>query len=117
MNLLLCYKKCSTCKKAINFLDSKNINYNLRDIKENNPTKEELDNFIKLSKKDINNFFNTSGLVYRSLNLKDKLKNMNYNEKLELLASDGMLVKRPIFIFNSEVLIGFKEKEWNDKIK
>ena len=117
MNLLLCYLKCSTCKKAINFLDSKNINYDLRNIKENNPTTEELDNFIKLSKKDIDKFFNTSGLVYRSLNLKDKINNMNYDEKLELLASDGMLVKRPIFIFNNEVLIGFKEKEWNDKIK
>lgn len=117
MNLLLCYSKCSTCKKAINFLDSKNINYNLRDVKEINPTKEELDNFVKLSKKNINKFFNTSGLVYRSLNLKDKINNMNYDEKLELLASDGMLVKRPIFLFNNEVLIGFKEKEWNDKIK
>ena len=116
MNLLLCYTKCSTCKKAISFLDSKDINYNLRDIKEINPTKEELDNFVKLSKKDINKFFNTSGLVYRSLNLKDKINNMNYDEKLELLASDGMLVKRPIFVFNNEVLVGFEEKEWNDKI-
>lgn len=117
MNTFICYPKCSTCKKALKFLKENNINYELRDIKLNNPNKEELDKLIKLSGKDIKTFFNTSGLLYRSLELKDKIPNMSYEEKLELLASDGMLVKRPIFVTNDDALVGFKEKEWNKLIK
>lgn len=117
MNTFICYPKCSTCKKALKFLEENNINYELRDIKLNNPNKEELDKLIKLSGKDIKSFFNTSGLLYRSLGLKDKIPNMSYEEKLELLASDGMLVKRPIFVTNNMVLVGFKEKEWIKLIK
>ena len=117
MNLIFCYSKCSTCKRAIDFLNRKKVTYELRDIKENNPSKEELEKLVKLSNVDINKFFNTSGLVYRNLNLKDKIKSMTYEEKLNILSSDGMLIKRPIFIFNNEVLLGFNEKYWNDKIK
>lgn len=117
MNTFICYPKCSTCKKALKFLEENNISYELRDIKLNNPNKEELDKLIKLSGKDIKSFFNTSGLLYRSLELKDKIPNMNYEEKLELLSSDGMLVKRPIFVTNNIVLVGFKENEWNKLIK
>ena len=117
MNTFICYPKCSTCKKALKFLEENNISYELRDIKLNNPNKEELDKLIKLSGKDIKSFFNTSGLLYRSLELKDKIPNMSYEEKLELLESDGMLVKRPIFVTNNIVLVGFKENEWNKLIK
>ena len=117
MNTFICYPKCSTCKKALKFLEENNISYELRDIKLNNPNKEELDKLIKLSGKDIKSFFNTSGLLYRSLELKDKIPNMNYEEKLELLSSDGMLVKRPVFVTNNIVLVGFKENEWNKLIK
>lgn len=117
MNTFICYPKCSTCKKALKFLEENNISYELRDIKLNNPNKEELDKLIKLSGKDIKNFFNTSGLLYRNLGLKDKIPNMSYEGKLELLASDGMLVKRPIFVTNDDALVGFKEKEWIKLIK
>lgn len=117
MNLIFCYSKCSTCKRTIDFLNRKKVDYELRDIKENNPSKEELEKLVKLSNVDINKFFNTSGLVYRNLNLKDKIKSMTYEEKLNILSSDGMLIKRPIFVFNNEVLLGFNEKYWNDKIK
>lgn len=117
MNIFICYPKCSTCKKAETFLKNNNISYALRNIKENNPTREELDNFIKLSKKDIKKFFNTSGLVYRSLNLKERLSTMSYEEKLDILASDGMLVKRPLLVTNDKVFVGFNEKEWEEIIK
>ena len=112
--LLIEYPKCSTCKKAIKFLDSKRVTYDDRNIVTDNPTKEELTEWIKLSNKDINKFFNTSGMKYRELNLKDKLKDMTDEEKIELLASDGMLVKRPLLIMKDNVLIGFKEEEWNN---
>ncbi len=117
MNTFIYYPKCSTCKKAETFLKNNNISYQLRNIKENNPTKKELDNLVKLSKKDVNKFFNTSGVVYRSLNLKDRLNKMSYEEKLEVLSTNGMLVKRPILVTNDMVLIGFKEKEWKEIIK
>ena len=117
MNTFICYPKCSTCKKAEKFLQDKNISYELRDIKLNNPTKEELDCFVKLSGKDVKAFFNTSGLVYKELGLKDKLTNMSYDEKLEVLSTNGMLVKRPLFVTEDKVYVGFKEKEWNDLIK
>ena len=112
--LFIEYPKCSTCKKAKKYLDDSNISYEDRNIKDNNPTKDELKKYIELSNKDINNFFNTSGLKYRELYLKDKLKSMTFDEKLDLLSTDGMLVKRPIIVNEKNVLIGFKEKEWQE---
>ena len=117
MHMFFCYPKCSTCKKAENFLIENHIVYDFRDIKLQKPTKEELDLFIKMSGKDIKSFFNTSGLMYRDLKLKDKLSSMSYEEKLDILSSDGMLVKRPIFVIDEQVFIGFKEKEWSNLIK
>lgn len=110
--LLICYPKCSTCKKAETFLRDKGIKYEYRDIKENNPTKDELREWIKTSQLPIKRFFNTSGQVYRSLNIKDKLPSLTEEEQLELLATDGMLVKRPLLIDKESVLVGFKEGEW-----
>ena len=111
--LLIEYPKCSTCKKAEKYLCSKKINYDSRNIVENKLNVKELDKLVNKSKKDINKLFNTSGLKYRELKLKDKLQNMTYEEKLEILSSDGMLVKRPILETEDKVLIGFKEKEWD----
>ena len=108
------YPKCSTCKKPKKYLDDKNIKYEDRNIVYDNPTKEELNDWIKNSNKDINKFFNTSGIKYRELNLKDKLKTMSDEEKIQILASDGMLVKRPILIKDKSVLIGFRENEWEE---
>ena len=110
--LFVNYPKCTTCKKAKAFLDSIGVPYEDRNIKEQNPTKEELLNWIHSSGLDIKRFFNTSGLIYRSLGLKDKLSSMSDEEKIQLLASDGMLVKRPILIDENKVLVGFNEKEW-----
>lgn len=114
MCTLIGYKKCSTCIKAEKFLKEKNINYVYRDIKDNKLSYDELKKYIKLSGKDIKSFFNTSGLVYKSLNLKEKLKNMEFDEKIKLLASDGMLVKRPILVLDNKILVGFKIKEWDE---
>ena len=113
----ICYSKCSTCKKAKDYLDKNNIQYDERDIKTNNPTRAELDIWVYKYDIPINKFFNTSGLLYRSMNLKERLSTMDDNEKLELLSSDGMLVKRPILINKDKILIGFKEKEWNEYFK
>lgn len=115
--LFIEYPKCSTCKKAKKFLDDNKIIYNDRNIVTNNPNKEELKNFINLSGKDIHKFFNTSGIKYRELNLKDTLKELDFDEQLDILASDGMLVKRPLLILDNNVLIGFKESEWIKYIK
>ena len=112
--LLIEYPKCSTCQKAKKYLDSNNINYNVRNIVEEKLNKKELDELIKKSQKDVNKFFNTSGLKYRELKLSTKLPSMTYEEKLEVLSSDGMLVKRPLLELENTVLIGFKEKEWNN---
>ena len=112
--LFIEYPKCSTCIKAKKYLDSKNLKYEDRNITVNNPTKDELVEWIKMSGKDINKFFNTSGLKYRELGLKDKLKDMNNEEKIELLSSDGMLVKRPILVIDRKVLVGFKIDEWEN---
>lgn len=112
----ICYSKCSTCKKANAYLDSLGIKYTLRDIKTENPSFEELKSWLEISKLPIKRFFNTSGLVYRSLNLKDKLPTMSEEESLQLLATDGMLVKRPLLIGKNFVLVGFKEKEWSEKL-
>lgn len=108
------YSKCSTCKKAKKFLDDNNINYKDRSIKEENPTYDELKNWIEKYNIDIKKLFNTSGLIYRNLNLKNKLKDMTDDEKLKLLSSDGMLVKRPILLTDNKIYLGFKESEWKN---
>lgn len=110
--LFIEYPKCSTCQRAKKYLDDKKVLYEDRHIVLSKPTKVELSKWIKMSGKDINKFFNTSGIKYRELGLKDKLKNMDENEKLEILSSDGMLVKRPILVLNDKVLVGFKIDEW-----
>jgi len=112
----ICYPKCSTCKKAQNWLDSRGAEYTLRDIKTDNPTYEELKEWYEKSGLPLKNFFNTSGMLYRSMNLKDKLDFMTDEEKLRLLAEDGMIVKRPILLAGSKVLLGFKESEWSEII-
>lgn len=114
--LLFVYPKCSTCKKAVKYLEDKNIDFDIRDIVLDRPTVGELESFIKISGKDINKFFNTSGMKYRELCLKDKLPMMSDYEKLELLASDGMLVKRPMLVGDDFVLNGFRETEWEEKL-
>lgn len=113
----ICYPKCSTCKNAQKWLDDNGIEYETRDIKENNPTYDELKEWHGKSSLSLKKFFNTSGLLYRSMNLKDKLVDMSEEEQLELLATDGMLVKRPIIITDNTVLVGFKEKEWENVLK
>lgn len=112
MTHYICYPSCSTCKKAQNWLDAKGIEYELRNIKENNPTKDELKEWHKKSGLPLKKFFNTSGLLYKSMALKDKLSTMSEEEQFELLASDGMLVKRPIVVTEDAVLVGFKEVEY-----
>ncbi|MBO5008245.1 MAG: arsenate reductase family protein [Clostridia bacterium] len=111
----ICYPKCTTCQKAKKWLDDNNIEYELRDIKEDNPSFEELSSWYKTSELPLKRFFNTSGLLYKSMELKDKLPTMSEEEQLKLLATDGMLVKRPLVIGNDFVLIGFKESEWREK--
>jgi len=113
----ICYPKCTTCVKAKNWLDDNKIEYELRDIKLENPTLEELTEWYRKSGLPLKKFFNTSGLLYKSLDLKNKLPQMSEDEMLSLLSTDGMLVKRPILIGEDFVLVGFKEAEWNDKIK
>ena len=110
--LFVCYPKCTTCKKAQKWLEDKKISFDIRDIKENNPTAEELKEWFTKSGLPLKRFFNTSGLLYKSMELKDKLPDMTEEEQIKLLASDGMLVKRPILINGDKVLVGFKEKEW-----
>ena len=110
------YPKCSTCQKAKKFLDSRDADYTDRHIKEENPTAEELKRWHQASGLPLKKFFNTSGLVYKSLNLKDKLPAMTEEEQFALLATDGMLVKRPILVGDDFVLVGFKEAEWAEKL-
>ena len=110
--LFVCYPKCSTCQKAQKFLDAHGAKYELRDIKLQNPTAEELSDWHKKSGLPLKRFFNTSGMLYRELDIKNKLPDMSEEEMLALLASDGMLVKRPILVTESRVLVGFKEDEW-----
>ena len=112
----ICYPKCTTCQKAQKWLDDNNIKYELRDIKHNNPTFEELTQWHKKSGLSLKKFFNTSGLLYKSMELKTKLPNMTEEEMLKLLATDGMLVKRPILVGDDFVLVGFKEAEWREII-
>ena len=113
---VLCYAKCSTCRKALKWLDEQGISYDLRDIQSENPTEAELRDWHAKSALPLKRFFNTSGMQYRALNLKDRLPGMSVDEKLELLATDGMLVKRPILIDDGFVLVGFKEDEWRSKL-
>ena len=115
--LFICYPKCSTCQKAQKWLDSNGISYDLRDIKTDNPSREELAEWYRSSGLPLKKFFNTSGMLYRSLELKDKLPDMSEDEQLDLLASDGMLVKRPLLINGGKVLVGFKESEWTSLLK
>ena len=114
--LLICYPRCSTCKKAQSWLDERNIPYTYRDIKEENPSFDELKEWYERSGLELKRFFNTSGLLYKSLQLKDKLPSMTDEEKLSLLSTDGMLVKRPLLIADDFILVGFKEKEWAEKL-
>ena len=111
-NLFIEYPKCSTCKKAKKWLETNNIEFEDRHIVEQVPTIEELKKWIDLSKVDLKKWFNTSGLKYKELKLKEKLPTMSDNEKIKLLASDGMLIKRPLLISDKGILIGFKEDEW-----
>ena len=112
----ICYPRCTTCQRARAFLDENQIEYELRDIKLQNPTRDELAMWHKRSGLPLKKFFNTSGLLYKSLNLKERLPQMSEDEMLDLLASDGMLVKRPIIVAGDTVLVGFKAPEW-EKIK
>ncbi len=114
--LFLQYPPCSTCQKAKKWLDAQGIDYTDRHIKFENPTYEELKQWYALSGLPLKRFFNTSGLLYKSLNLKDKLPAMTEEEQLRLLATDGMLVKRPIVVMGDTVLTGFKEAEWKEKL-
>lgn len=114
MNLFVCYPKCTTCKKAQKFLDDNGVEYTVRDIKLDNPTETELRLWHEKSGLELKKFFNTSGMIYRSMELSKKLPNMTDDEKFSLLASDGMLVKRPILVTDDKVLVGFKEKEWQN---
>ena len=110
----ICYPKCTTCQKAKKWLDDKGIEYNLRDIKTDNPDIDELKDWYSKSGLPLKKLFNTSGALYKSLELKNKLPTMTDDEMLSLLASDGMLVKRPILILEDSVLFGFNESSWND---
>ena len=112
----ICYPRCTTCQKAKKWLDDNKIQYELRDIKEDNPSFEELSAWYKQSGLPLKKFFNTSGLLYKSMELKDKLPTMSEEEQLKLLATDGMLVKRPLVIGEDFVLVGFKESEWSEKL-
>ena len=112
----ICYPKCTTCQRAKKWLDENGVQYDLRDIKLDNPTLDELTEWHKRSGLPLKKFFNTSGLLYKSLDLKNKLPEMSESEMLSLLSSDGMLVKRPILVGDDFVLVGFKEESWKVKI-
>ena len=112
----ICYPKCTTCQKAQKWLDTNGIEYELRDIKLNNPTKDELTAWYKKSGLPLKKLFNTSGLLYKSLELKTKLPAMSDEEMLSLLSTDGMLVKRPLLVGDKFVLAGFKESEWSEEL-
>lgn len=114
--LLIWYPKCTTCQKAKKWLDDNGMNFETRHIKEENPSYDELKEWYEKSGLPLKKFFNTSGLLYKSMQLKDKLPTMTAEEQLQLLASDGMLVKRPIIIKGDIILTGFREKEW-EKLK
>ena len=112
----ICYPKCGTCQKAKKYLDEKKIEYDYRDIKLDNPSIEELTKWYAASGLPLKKFFNTSGQLYKSMELKNKLPEMSDEDMLKLLSSDGMLVKRPILVGDDFVLVGFKEKDWEIKV-
>lgn len=112
--VILCYDKCSTCKKALKWMEEKGFVFDRRPIKEENPSQEELRAWWDASGLPLKRFFNTSGMAYRELGLKDKLPQMDAEEQLALLASDGMLVKRPLLVAENGVFPGFREKEWEE---
>ena len=111
----ICYPKCTTCQKAKEWLYDNGVKYDERDIKSNNPTYEELNTWHKMSGLDVRKFFNTSGLLYKSMALKDKLPTMTEEEMLELLSTDGLLGKRPLLVGDDYVILGFKESEYKEK--
>ena len=115
--LVLVYRKCSTCIKALTWLEANNIQFEERPIKEQNPTYEELKAWHQMSGMPLKKFFNTSGLIYKDMQLKDKLPTMSEDEQLQLLATNGMLVKRPLVVGEDFVLTGFREKEWEERLK
>lgn len=114
--LFVCYKKCTTCKGVQKLMDQKSLDYKIRDIKEDNPSKEELCLWLEKSGLDIGKFYNTSGVLYREMNLKDKRKTMSLEDQLDLLARDGMLVKRPILIMEDQVLVGPMVKKYLESL-
>lgn len=114
MNLFIHYPKCSTCQKAKKWLENNNISFTERNIIEETPTFQELKEWIERSGKEVKRFFNTSGLKYKELNLKEKLNEMTLEEKIKLLASDGMLIKRPLLVTDKEIYTGFRENEWKN---
>ncbi len=116
-NEFICYPKCTTCQKAKKFLDDNKVKYEERHIVTETPSVEELNEIINKSGLSVNKLFNTSGMLYRSMNLKEELKSLTDEEMISLLASNGMLIKRPIFISDKKVLVGFKEDEWKNLIK
>ena len=115
--LFIYYPKCSTCQKAKKWLDTQGISYTERHIVEENPTYEELESWYTRSGLPLKKFFNTSGMLYKEMQLKDKLLDMSEEEQLRLLATNGMLVKRPLIVGDDVILTGFKEKEWAEKLK
>ena len=115
--LFVCYPKCSTCQKARAFVDSAGVKYELRDIKSENPSAEELRLWQRISGLPLRRFFNTSGMQYRALELAKRLPDMSEDEQLALLASDGMLVKRPLLIGEARVLVGFRQAEWTETLR
>ena len=115
--LFICYPKCSTCKKAKKWLDERHLNYTERHIVEENPSYGELKEWVSKSGLPLKKFFNTSGLLYKEMKLKDKLPTMSEDEQLQLLATNGMLVKRPLVIGDEAILVGFKENEWSEKLE
>ena len=117
MMLAVCYPRCSTCKKAVKWLEDNNIEYTYRDIKTDNPSEDELRKWHAMSGLPLKRFFNTSGMLYKEMHLKDRLPDMSEDEQFRLLASDGLLVKRPIAVADGKVLVGFREAEWEAAFK
>ena len=115
--IAICYPKCGTCQKAEKWLKANGIEYMYRPIKEENPTKDELESWIRKSGLSVTKFFNTSGLVYKELNMKDKVKTLSEDELIDILSSNGLIVKRPILLAGETVLVGFKEEEWKQTFR
>ena len=112
----ICYTRCSTCKKAQKYLDDHGIRYEYRDIAKDNPSEAELRKWHKISHLELRKFFNTSGILYREMNLKDRLKTMSEDEQFKLLSTNGLLVKRPLLISDKKVLVGFRESDYKQLV-